>query len=124
MVVGISIWNFLDSKNFNLLWRWFAWSNQLLAAACLWVSTAYLLKQSENKYKSLFPGIPAFIMTSVVLTYIFGEPHIALGRFIPMWVAYIIGASLALSVFLVYLYMLLFKKNKNKENNIYQNVSH
>ena len=37
IVVGISIWNFLDESNFNLLWRWFAWSNQLLAAASLWV---------------------------------------------------------------------------------------
>ena len=111
LIVGISIWNFLDPHNFNLLWRWFAWSNQLLAAACLWVATAYLAREAKNKYKSLFTGIPAYIMTAVVATYIFGEPHIALGRFIPMWVAYIIGGSLATFNFSVYLYILIFKNH-------------
>ena len=110
IVVGISVWNFLDSHNFNLLWRWFAWSNQLLASACLWVSSAYLLKRDDNKFKSLFTSIPAIFMTAVVTTYIFGEPNIALGRFIPMWVAYIIGGSISLIVFAIYLYQLLKKK--------------
>ncbi len=109
-VVGISIWNFLDVGNFNLLWRWFAWSNQVLAAASLWVSSIYLLKESNNKYKSLFTAIPAFIMTDVVITYIFGEPNIALGIFIPIWVAYIIGSSISLIIFGFYLFVLLRRK--------------
>jgi len=115
LVSGISGWNFLDESNFNILWRWFAWSNQLLAAACLWVSTGYLLKDGKGKYRSLFTAIPALIMTTVVATYIFGEPHIALGRFIPMWVAYIVGSSIGLLIFGYYLYQLLF--SKNLENN-------
>ena len=116
IVVGISIWNFLDASNFNLLWRWFAWSNQFLAAICLWVSSAYLLKDGHGKYRSLFTSIPAFIMTSVVITYIFGEPNIALGRFIPMYIAYIIGASISLSIFLAYLFIMIFKiKSVKKE---------
>ena len=115
VVVGISIWNFLDASNFNLLWRWFAWSNQFLAAICLWVASAYLLKDGHGKYRSLFTSIPAFIMTSVVITYIFGEPNIALGRFIPMYVAYIIGASISLSVFLIYLFIMIFKVNSVKK---------
>ena len=112
LIAGISVWNFLDGKNFNLLWRWFAWSNQLLATAALWVSTAYLLKEKEgrSRYLSLFTAIPSFIMTAVVATYIFGEPNIALGRFIPMWVAYIIGSSIAILLFGLYLFFLLFRK--------------
>lgn len=113
VVVGISIWNFLDSHNFNLLWRWFAWSNQLLAATCLWVCTAYLMKESSNKYKSFFTAIPALFMNFVVTTYIFGEPNIALGRFIPMHIAYIVGGLLSLAIFGVYLFTLFrFKKDK------------
>jgi len=115
VVVGISIWNFLDSHNFNLLWRWFAWSNQLLAAATLWVCSCYLMKRNDNKYKSLFTSIPAFIMTSVVITYIFGEPNIALGRFIPIWVAYIIGATISLIVFGISLFFLIRRKTENSE---------
>ena len=48
-VIGISIWNFTDAHNFNILWRWFAWSNQLLATICLWVSTGYLYKTNVRK---------------------------------------------------------------------------
>ncbi len=112
IVAGISTWNFLDAANFNLLWRWFAWSNQLLAAASLWVSTCYLMKEGKNKYYSLFTGIPALIMTGVVITYIFGEPHIALGRFIPMYVAYIVGGVTSFAIFAFYLFVLIFRKKK------------
>lgn len=109
IVVAISIWNFVDPGNFNLLWRWFAWSNQLLAAASLWVATFYMLRTHKNKALSLFTSIPAFLMTAVVMTYIFGEPNIALGKFIPINVAYIIGAVLAVLLFLVYLYFAIIK---------------
>ncbi|MCR4911945.1 MAG: carbon starvation protein A [Bacilli bacterium] len=118
IIIGISIWNFADFTNFNLLWRWFAWSNQLLAAACLWVSTFYLLKDGLNKYRSLFTAIPATIMTVVVITYIFGEPNISLGRFIPIWVAYLVGGILSALLFLTYLFIMIFKtKNPTKSDN-------
>ncbi|MBO5528382.1 MAG: carbon starvation protein A [Bacilli bacterium] len=113
LVVGISIWNFLDAGNFNLLWRWFAWSNQFLAAICLWVSTAYLAKDGKGKWRSLFTGIPAAFMTAVVITYIFGEPRIALGRVVPMHIAVIVGASIGGVIFLIYLYLLIFEVNKH-----------
>lgn len=112
LIVGISIWNFLDPHNFNLLWRWFAWSNQLLAAASLWVSTFYLMRTHKKNIVSLFTAIPATIMTAVVITYIFGEPRIALGRFVPMWLAYTLGAVLSFLLFLFYLYLTLFKYKK------------
>ncbi len=116
LVIGISIWNFLDHGNFNLLWRWFAWSNQFLAAATLWVATFYLLRTHKNNYLSLFTGVPAAIMTAVVLTYIIGEPNIALGRFIPMWVAYLIGGIITGLLFLFYLYLMIFKFKKVEED--------
>lgn len=115
LVVAISLWDFLDRQNFNLLWRWFAWSNQLLAASSLWVSTFYLLKTHKKNYASLFTAIPASIMTAVVTTYIFGEPHIALGNFIPMWVAYLVGGVLSGSLFLFYLYLMIFKYKGNSD---------
>ena len=46
-------------------------------------------------------------MMAVTITYIFGKPNIALGRFIPMYIAYIIGASLAGIGFIVYFTYLL-----------------
>ncbi|MCR4660754.1 MAG: carbon starvation protein A, partial [Clostridia bacterium] len=119
IIVGISIWDFMDAKNFNILWRWFAWSNQTLAAICLWVSTGYLLKESKNKYTSLITSIPATFMTAVVVTYILGEPQIALGRYIPQNIAIIVGGSIAALLFLFYIYMLI--KYILKERTIIKN---
>ena len=110
IVIGISIWNFTDPKNFNILWRWFAWSNQVLAAICLWVSTGYLFKCGRNKYLSLFTAIPAIFMTLVVTIYIFAEPQLALGRFMPYFVSCIIGAVLTLAISGFYIYKLISKK--------------
>ena len=107
IVIGLSIWNFADAGNFNILWRWFAWSNQIIAAFTLCIITIYLLKEGKYKWGSLITAIPAAFMTAVTITYLFGEPNISLGRFIPMWVAYIIGATIAVSGFIVYFTMLL-----------------
>lgn len=113
IVIGLSIWNFADANNFNILWRWFAWSNQVLAAICLWVSTGYLYKTNQNKYKSLFTAIPALFMTAVVITYILAEPNLALGRWIPYPVALSVGLGISVIILGFYLYKLL--KNKNVE---------
>ena len=110
VVIGISIWNFVNPTNFNILWRWFAWSNQVLAAICLWVASGYLTKTSKNKYLSLFTAIPALFMTAVVTIYILAEPNLALGRFIPYLVAIIVGSCISLAIFGFYLFRLLTKK--------------
>ncbi len=115
-VIGISLWNFLDPNNFNILWRWFAWSNQVLAAISLWVATGYLYLTAKNKYLSLFTAIPAEFMTAVVVTYILAEPQLALGRFIPELVAILVGIGLTILIAGFYIYKLLSKKPpKHKE---------
>lgn len=115
-VVGISIWNFLDPNNFNILWRWFAWSNQVLAAIALWVATGYLYLSAKNKWLSLFTAIPAQFMSAVVITYILAEPQFALGRFIPYSIAVIIGGSISLLFGAFYIFKLLTKKDKPIED--------
>ena len=115
IIVGLSIWNFADATNFNILWRWFAWSNQVIAAFALWIETIYLLKEGKYKYGSLITALPATFMTAVTATYIFGEPHMALGVFIPMWVAYIIGGCLSFGGFIVYIVFLLKRRVLTKE---------
>ena len=110
VVIGISIWNFLDANNFNILWRWFAWSNQVLAAISLWVATGFLYKTKKNRFISLFTSIPAMFMTAVVVTYIFAEPQLALGRFIPYYIAIIIGISVTLLLSGFYIFKIITKK--------------
>ncbi|MBP5216742.1 MAG: carbon starvation protein A [Bacilli bacterium] len=109
-VIAISLWNFLDSGNFNILWRWFAWSNQVLACVCLWVSTGYLYLSAKSKWLSLFTAVPALFMSAVVITYILGEPQLALGRFIPYPIAAIVGGAISLLLAGFYVFKLIRKK--------------
>ena len=116
VVIGISVWNFMAPSNFNILWRWFAWSNQVLAAISLWVATGYLYKTRDNKYLTLFTSIPAMFMTAVVTTYIFAEPELALGRFIPYYISIIIGAGITLLISGFYIFKLITKKKEKTES--------
>ena len=53
----------LTQLDFNVLWRYFSWSNQTLAMVSLWVATSYLLK--TNKKAVVFAyGAPRFIYVS------------------------------------------------------------
>lgn len=115
IVIGLSIWNFADAHNFNILWRWFAWSNQVIAAFTLVIITIYLVKDGKYKWGSLISALPGAVMIAVTVTYIFGEPNIALGKFIPMHIAYIIGASSALAFLIAYFIFLIKKRIINKE---------
>lgn len=58
--------------NFDIIWRYFAWSNQTLAAATLWVITVALVQGKKFYWISL---IPAIFMTMVVSTYIMVAPE-------------------------------------------------
>ena len=111
-VVGLSIWNFMDNNNFNILWRWFAWSNQVLAAISLWVATAYLMRCGKHKLYTLFTAIPALFMSAVVIIYILAEPKLALGRYIPYHIALIAGLSATFVLACVYVFILLRRWNK------------
>lgn len=83
--------------NFDVLWRYFGWINQLLALFTLWAITFYLYRQKKCFYISL---IPALFMTSVCSTYILLAPE---GFALPTTVGYIIGLTFAvvLSVFVI-----------------------
>jgi len=110
LIAGLSVWNFADQSNFNVLWRWFAWSNQVIAAFALSVATVYLFKEGKYKFGSFITALPALFMSIVTLTYILGEPNIAFGKFIPMRVAYIVGALIPTLGFVVYVCVLIKKK--------------
>ena len=120
LVIGISIWDFLAEKNFNILWRWFAWSNQVLAAISLWVATGYLAKTSKNKFLSLFTAIPALFMTTVVVTYIFTDEQFIMAKYFDYRIGILHGICISLAVFVFYLVRLLMMKTPKppKEDNV------
>lgn len=61
----------LTNVDFNMLWRYFNWANQVTAVISLLVSTRYLYLKDKNYLVTLLPG--AFMLYAVVV-YILSEP--------------------------------------------------
>ncbi len=89
----------LTQLDFNVLWRYFSWSNQTLAMISLWVATAYLLKTHDNKRVSLVTALPATFMSAVSMTYILMAKE---GFRLSAGIAYPVGTVFAAALFGVY----------------------
>lgn len=92
--------------NFDVVWRYFSWTNQTLAVFTLWMGTVWLYKKcniassgvTESKsghllsYGYLIALLPALFMTMVCSSYIFIAPEGF--NFAPehRWIAYTIAA--------------------------------
>ena len=105
---ALLLWyNISDANGFNVIWRYFGWSNQTLAAIMLWTATTYLVKEKGGQW-FLVTFIPAVFMTAVCITFIlvdkigFGLPQ----EYTP-WIA---GAS-ALFAFPGF-YLWNYRKNR------------
>ncbi|MDO5968362.1 carbon starvation CstA family protein [Flavivirga aquimarina] len=62
----------LTKVNFEIIWRYFGWSNQMLATVVLWAIAVYMKQQNKTIW---FILIPAAFMTAVVTTYILVAPE-------------------------------------------------
>ncbi|SKA73101.1 Carbon starvation protein CstA [Clostridium sp. USBA 49] len=99
ITIPLFVVGFILSKiNFDILWRYFAWSNQTLAMIVLWASSMYLALRKQFHW---IATIPATFMTAVSITYILVAPE---GFKLATSIAYPIGiivAIAALSIFLI-----------------------
>ena len=91
----------LTQLDFNVLWRYFSWSNQTLAMIALWVATAYLVKNGKNKIGSLLTAVPASFMSAVSLTYILMADE---GFKLSAAIAYPAGIVFAAVLFAIYVF--------------------
>ena len=92
--IGVAL-NFVD---FNIIWRYFGWSNQTLATIVLWTAAAYLVKRGVTHW---IASGPATIMTAIVVSYICYEPNMGFKMDITIsnWIGFA-AAAIALVVFL------------------------
>ena len=67
------ILTFID---FDIIWRYFAWSNQTLAAMVLWTGAVFL---ATNKKQHLISSLPATFLTFVSISYIIQAPDEGFG---------------------------------------------
>lgn len=58
-------------KQFEVIWRYFAWFNQALSVFTLWACTVYLSKRGKFFWITL---IPAMFMTAICVSFIFVAP--------------------------------------------------
>jgi carbon starvation protein CstA len=88
----------LSQVDFQIIWRYFGWSNQTLATVVLWSAAAYVVKRGANHW---LLTIPATFMTATVIAYICVAPE---GFTLPYATSVVIGcaaAALSLGVFLL-----------------------
>ena len=62
----------LNFINFSVVWRYFGWANQTLAAVTLWAGAVFLARRG-NRWWLAVP--PALFMTVVTTTYILVEDY-------------------------------------------------
>ena len=92
----IIVSGFLTQIDYNVVWRYFAWLNQSLAAIVLWMSTVYMVKKLQGR-TFLISFIPAIFMTFITITYIIQAPE---GFQFPAIVGNIVAAICTVACFL------------------------
>jgi carbon starvation protein CstA len=113
-VGGLLTWFAMVNDNgFQIVWRYFSWSNQTLAMIALWVSTVYLIKKGKYRFGSLITAFPAAFMTAVSVTYLLMAEE---GFGLDSNISYIIGAIVSGTAFIIY-FGYLFKKLKKRKLN-------
>lgn len=104
--IGIA---FID---FDVIWRYFAWSNQALSVLTLWMITAWLMRRRSRFV--LLALIPALIMTYICASFVFvSNQFVGMGS---VDAAYIYGG--AVTAIVAGLLILKIRKINRNETNI------
>lgn len=106
--IGIGI-AFID---FDVIWRYFAWSNQALAVVTLWMITSWLMRRSSKL--SFIALLPAIFMTYICSSFVFVS-----NQFVGMGacnLAYVYGG--AATAVIAGLMMVLIKRGMRNEREI------
>ena len=83
----------LTFVDFDVVWRYFAWTNQALASVVLWCIVVYLYRAKSNYWVAL---IPAIFMTYICSSFVFvSNQFVGMGA-VPM--AYVWGGVLTIVI--------------------------
>lgn len=83
----------LTQLNFDIIWRYFSWSNQTLAMITLWAAAVYLIMNAKKIWYSAMCAVPAAFMSGVSCTYILMAEE---GFRISQGIAYPLGFAFAI----------------------------
>ena len=107
VTAGLLVWEINDADGFDIIWRYFAWANQVLSVPTLWAITIYLAKKQKAYIITL---IPALFMTMVCATFILIAQKEGFG--LPETWAYCISSAVTLVLAIAFFVW----KAKNKKN--------
>ncbi len=93
LVAGIIVWAKMDTDGFQMLWRYFAWSNQTLSLFAFVCISIWLFESGKSKFVWM-PLIPGAFYTFICSTFI---ANATIGFNLPWAVAYPIGAVLTVA---------------------------
>lgn len=110
----LGIGGILSQMDFNIVWRYFSWTNQTLAMIVLWTGSVYLYHKCANRYAWLIACIPATFMTVVTSTYILQAKE---GFQMDPSITYPAGFIFGAVCLALYLKKTVFKKDAERECN-------
>ena len=110
ITAGVLVYSLIDAKGFDVIWRYFAWSNQVLATVTLWTLTVYLFRRHKPYIITL---LPAMFMTMVTGCFLIVAEKEGFGAVMPRWLGYTIGAVITLCA--TALFFLWARKAESKE---------
>ncbi|MFO3665167.1 carbon starvation protein A [Anaerococcus sp. ENR0831] len=110
----ILVWAKNDPNGFNLLWRYFGFTNQLVAIFALATATSYLLNNHSNYWIAL---IPELFYAFIVFAFIISDKGVGFGA--DYNIAYILGAIISLVI--AFLTVRKARKNQDRIANIILN---
>lgn len=91
IVALLIIWAKFSSDGFNILWRYFAWSNQTIAVFTFSIAAVYLMQNKKCPIMALVPGMfYMFVISSYIL-------NATIGFGLSWTISYIIGGALTIA---------------------------
>lgn len=98
----------ISKFDYQIIWRYFSWSNQTLAMIALWTGAVYL-GTCVSKKASLIAAIPATFMSAVSMTYILMADE---GFKLSTSIAYPVGIIFAILLAILFTYKVLIPAKK------------
>ena len=100
VVSGLLIWGNVDKKSFDMLWNYFAWSNQVMAVFTFFAGTVYLASCKKFAMITAIPGIfITFVVTSYIL-WVSGKNGGPLGFGLDLYDSYLVAGFTAVLLFI------------------------
>lgn len=102
----------LTFVDFDVVWRYFAWTNQALASVVLWCIVVYLHREKMNYWVAL---VPAVFMTYICASFVFvSKQFVGMGA-VPM--AYVWGGVVTIAISSYMIYSLVRNSKQNGKDN-------